>query len=629
MHLKKRKNSMSAITGIFYRNGRSVNLEQIKRMNDCLSHRGPDGSKVWLDGSVALGHQMLRTTPESLNEEFPFEDPDSGLVITADARIDNRAELALLLGIKNVKDVPDSLFILKAYQKWGEKCPEKLLGDFAFVIWDLDKDQLFCARDHMGVKPFYYYLSEDALFFATELKALFTIPEIPKALNEKRIAFHLMNISHKRYTFFKDVFSLTASHFIVISRKRCRIKEFWKLDPHSEIIMDSDEDYARVFGEIFTEAVKCRMRSAFPVGFELSGGLDSSSIVCTAKLMQDNYSPSKKINTFSFNFNVFRSCDESYYINKVVDKGGIKPYFVNADQINPLEEIKTILWYQDQPFFSPNIAILWNLYKKMQENGIRINISGLDGDSVVSYGQNYLKELAITLKWNRLFKEINAFSKNQNISSYRVFKDKVIFRLVPYYLKHFLSPNKLDVSILNKDFSNRIDAEEYLKNLKLIPRTQMNTPKKYHHYILEPFTHQQGLEMSDRLNAVFSIEPRYPFYDKRLIEFCYAIPTEMKFKDGWSRYILRKSMENILPSEIQWRSKKTDFRPVFEKNLLSFGRRNLEEIIYNNNEIIKDYVDLDDLKHIYLKYNLGEVGSDLIVLWLVITLFYWLKLDFQ
>lgn len=137
---------MGAITGIFYRDGRSVKPEQIKEINDKLSHRGLNGSAVWTDGSVALGHQMLHTTPESLHEKLPFEDEDSGLVITADARIDNRKELSEMLGIEDREDVSDSYFILEAYQKWGEKCPDKLLGDFAFAIWDKNKKNYFVLK---------------------------------------------------------------------------------------------------------------------------------------------------------------------------------------------------------------------------------------------------------------------------------------------------------------------------------------------------------------------------------------------------------------------------------------------------------------------------------------------------
>ena len=142
---------MSGITGIFRRDGQDVDQADINNMNDKISHRGPDGSRIWCEGQVAFGHQMLHTTPESLQEILPFEDKESGLVITADARIDNRKSLSLKLGIEDNKYVSDSYFILKAYEKWGEKCPEKLLGDFTFAIWDENRETLFCARDHMGV----------------------------------------------------------------------------------------------------------------------------------------------------------------------------------------------------------------------------------------------------------------------------------------------------------------------------------------------------------------------------------------------------------------------------------------------------------------------------------------------
>ena len=163
---------MSGITGLFYRDGRSVSRKQIEDMNSHLSHRGPDGSSFWTGESIAMGHQMMFTTPESLYENLPFHDTENGLVITSDARIDNREELSFLLEMENKANISDSYYILKAYQKWGKSCPEKLLGDFSFAIWDNDRESLFCARDHMGIKPFYYYLSDEVFFFATEIKAL-------------------------------------------------------------------------------------------------------------------------------------------------------------------------------------------------------------------------------------------------------------------------------------------------------------------------------------------------------------------------------------------------------------------------------------------------------------------------
>ena len=295
---------MSAITGIFYRDGRSVPFDQIKKMNDKLSHRGPDGSKVYCEESVALGHQILYTTQESLHESLPFE--EDGLIITADARIDNRNDLSKKLKLQNVEHIPDSYFILKSYQKWGEKCPEELLGDFAFAIWDKNHGNLFCARDHMGVKPFYYFLSDELFCFATEMKALYAIPEITFKLNELKLAYYLMRSNtDKNITFYKDVLFLNKAHSLTINNDNDNLKKFWEIDPEYKIIMNSEEDYIQSFLNIFTEAVKCRLRSAFPIGFELSGGLDSSSVVCVAKKILKNNQNFNDIKTFSMIFNKY------------------------------------------------------------------------------------------------------------------------------------------------------------------------------------------------------------------------------------------------------------------------------------------------------------------------------------
>ncbi|WP_321423675.1 asparagine synthase-related protein [uncultured Methanobacterium sp.] len=272
---------MSGITGIFRRDGKDVDPADIKKMNDKIAHRGPDGSKVWCEGPVALGHQMLHTTHESLHETLPFEDEESGLIITADARIDNRNDLAPQLGIEDNEYVSDSYFILKAYEKWGENCPEKLLGDFAFVIWDKSKQQLFCARDHMGVKPFYYYLSDKIFYFSTEMKTIFL--NVKKILNKIKLSFFLMGYDDHKLTFYENVLRLFPAHFLNITNNSVKMNKYWELNPNSKIVYNSEDQYIKAFQEIFVSSVYCRMRSNFPIGFELSGGLDSSSVLCVAK----------------------------------------------------------------------------------------------------------------------------------------------------------------------------------------------------------------------------------------------------------------------------------------------------------------------------------------------------------
>lgn len=620
---------MSGITGIFYRDGRKVKQTLIKKMNDRLSHRGLDGSAIWCEGNMALGHQMLQTTPESLHEKLPYHDAKSGLVITADARIDNREELSLELNIKDTEDVSDSYFILKSFEKWGEKCPEHLLGDFAFAIWDENKETLFCARDHMGVKPFYYYSNEDMFVFATEIKALFCVPGVPREVNETRIALYLLQIRYfkapYKFTFYENIFSIPPASSVTIDDKKDRKQQYWKLDEKSEIKMDSDEDYINKFRELFKKAVKCRLRSAYPIGFQLSGGLDSSSVICMAKEILKENGNKSEINSFSYVFNEI-PCDERYYINKVIDTGGIKPNFVLSDKISPMDNIEKILWYQEQPVSDPYTAITWNLYKKMQGKNIRIVLGGFGGDQVISHGQKYFKDLFTSLKLKKLINELYDHSKNRDLNCYKLFLNKVLFPLIPESIKKPISSyhsKSSEISILNKQFAKRIKAKEYLDELYIKPIKECNTAKKDHCRLITKYN-VLALEKINSSSSTFNLEARHPFFDRRLVEFCYSIPTDIKFKFGWNRYILRIAMDNILPEETQWRTDKMNFRSYYKRNLLLFEKNRLNKIVFSKNKNIKEYVDTNIINEIYKKYKNGKTDpTSLYWLWTTSTFSLW------
>lgn len=619
---------MSAITGILYRDGRYVNPEQIKKMNDKLVHRGLNGSKTWCEGSVALGHQMLFTTQESLHEELPFVDKETGLVITADARIDNRKELSEILDLEDNEITPDSQFIIKAYEKWGEDCPKKLLGDFAFAIWNTNKEELFCARDHMGVKPFYYYVNEDIFVFATEIKALFDLIEVPLKINKLMVLYYFIPSSQEKVlTFYEDILRLPSASILKSDCSDFVIKSYWRLDPNLEIQLDSEEAYITEFKRIFNEAVKCRLRSAYPIGSELSGGLDSSSVVCVAK---KNFKNSKNIDTFSLITN-FEDGDERFYIQKVVDSGGVNPYFLLADEVNVLKDLKKIICHSDRPIAAANITNFWNLYKIMQENNIRILLSGVDGDSVLSHGKNYLKELFLTFQFQKLYKELVCISKIKKVKIANIFLSQVIFNMIPTNIKNLLKKNddegyfmvnniildeKLDFKQKYDDFNKCYDGSNY------------ETAKGLHYFMINQTAHQNALEVRDSLTAAFYIEERYPFYDKRLIEFCYGIPTEIKFKFGWSRYLLRESMNGILPEEIQWRHDKKFFSSVLDQNVLRDGKSYLDEIFYKKNDQLAAFFELNDLQKLYEDYKKGSEYKSSINrydIWNLITFNEWLK----
>jgi len=194
---------MSGIAGLLRTDGGPVGRHEAERMITALAHRGPDGVGTWNAGPAALAHAALWTTPQARRARQPLVD-DAGYVITADARLDNRRDLLAELGPTDRAPgaVSDAELILRAYVRWGEDCAPKLIGDFAFAIWDISRRRLFCARDHIGVKPFYYHATPTLFLFASEIKALLTSPAVPYRLDPQRVADHLAGFFDDRVSTF-------------------------------------------------------------------------------------------------------------------------------------------------------------------------------------------------------------------------------------------------------------------------------------------------------------------------------------------------------------------------------------------------------------------------------------------
>jgi len=551
---------MSGIAGIYYLDGRPVERTDVERMVDSISHRGPDGSGVWTDGSVGFGHRMLWTTPESLHEKLPLTNKTGDFTITADARIDNRDELipALNLNGRPRETITDSEIILAAYEKWGEKCPEKLLGDFSFAIWDQRKQAVYCARDHMGVKPFYYYHSNKVFVFASEIKALLSLTEVPRRLNELMVAYYLVSMfEDKTITFYQDILRLPPAHTMKVDYKEKSLSQFWALDPSRELKLGSNDGYAEAFRDIFREAVRCRLRSAFPVGSMLSGGLDSSSIVCVArKLLSQN--GGSRLHTFSAIFDDVPQCDERFYINAVLTSDGIEPHYVHADCISPLADLDRVFWHEEEASLGFNLFLHWGLYDSAKEHGIRTLLDGIDGDTTVSHGIAFLTELARTGRWMTLIIEVKELSKHLSKSPWKMLWSHAIKPLTPEpvrfawrILRRRNHPPWVVNGIINPHLAERVSLKDRFQPLQRkwskLPQNEQND----HWCGLESGLIPSTLEMTDRAAAAFSLEPRYPFFSKRLVEFCLSLPPQQKLHQGWTRMVLRRAMTGILPPEIQ------------------------------------------------------------------------------
>ena len=636
---------MSGIIGILNLDSKPVEPDEIGRMIDSLAHRGSDGSGAWIDGPMGMGHRMLWTTPESLLEKYPLINTQGDLILTADARIDNREELISALDVKEfpAHKITDGQLILRAYEKWGQDCPEKLIGDFAFAIWDKRSQMLFCARDPVGAKSFFYYKSTKSFVFASEIKAILCASGVPHQLNELRIAEHLVQFfKDPTLTLYKDIFRISAANSITVGPGEFRIRVYWSLDPKREIRMRSEEEYSQSFLEILTEAVRCRLRSAYPAGSTLSGGLDSSSIACIARklLLNDGKKP---LHTFSAIFpslpkEELRKIDERQFIETVIALGGFESHYIEADLLSPLTDVDKALWLQDEPFLAPNLYMHWGLYHAAQQAGVRVFLDGIDGDVTISYGLEYLADLARTGRWKTLLDEATAISIKPNAS---IKPRKIIWQygIFPNIPKPFFKiwraahgdkyPSWHENTAINPIFAKRIHLEERIRSLSQNGLTIFSGARRKHWQNLNSALIPLGLELLDKVTNIFSIEARYPFFDRRLIEFCLALPPDQKLSKGWTRIVMRRAMEGILPPEIQWRFSKANLSPNFLLNLYEYENATIDNIINNqkNVNIIAPFVDLTELNDAYRRYKSQPFKDENVALLLygVVILTLWLK----
>jgi asparagine synthase (glutamine-hydrolysing) len=667
---------VSAIAGVFFPDGRPVDRVDLSRMVEILAHRGPDGYGAWCEGPVGLVHRMLWTTPESLEEKQPLANQTGSRVITADARIDNRAELirSLELADRHAAEVSDSQVILTAYEKWGEHCPEHLLGDFSFAIWDARRQALFCARDHFGMKPFFYYHKPGSLFaFGSEIKAILCLPEVPRRLDELRVGYHLAQIlEDKVLTFFRDIVRLPPAHTATVYPDGIRLRQYWSLDPERELCLGSDAEYAQEFLTLFADAVRCRLRSAFPVGSMLSGGLDSSAVTCVAR-EQLNQNGSTPLHCMSVIYDRVPECDERPYIEAVLARSNLEPHYLHVEQKSPLEDWELIFWHEDETYASPTLYMHWALCDAAQKQGIRVLLDGLDGDTAVSHGSAYLAELARAGRWDEFSAEAGAITQHENylplaylLQAYgfpflselatsgrwitfaraageisRRFNVPRRYLLRNYGIKPITpapvlnawrrmrgrnQPDQHANPILNQAFARRIGLDEQIEAVAGHRSVPPRNAREEHHRMLTSGLLPHTFEMADTGAAAFSIEARHPFYDRRLVEFCLALPPEQKLHQGWNRIIARRALDSVLPKQVQWRGGKASNSTAFTRALLSFEAKRLEEIVTDIPDPIAPYVDANVLRKTYRRYlSRGKSSRDEMTIWQTMTLALWLE----
>jgi asparagine synthase (glutamine-hydrolysing) len=569
---------MCGIAGIVSKS-KKVQVQELKKMTDVIVHRGPDGEGHWIHhfGKVGFGHRRLSIIDLSNHAAQPMHYQNGRYTITFNGEIYNYLELRKKLILEGFafESNSDTEVLLAMYAGKGPSCLNELDGMFAFAIWDEQERKLFCARDRFGEKPFHFSILDGEKFvFSSEIKQLFEVG-VDRKSNEK-ILFNFFQSNHVLHdprkpdeTFYSQVKRLEPAHYLIVD---CDLniekKRYWDLDIESENNSISLQDAADRFYELMEQSIRLRLRSDVPVGSSLSGGLDSSAIVCLIDKINENQAIKQK--TFSARFNNFER-DEGKFMQMVIDSTNVEPHFTFPDENKFIEEFKKVCWHQEEPFGGPSVFAQWEVMKLAKEHDVTVLLDGQGADESLAgyhyFFHTYLNELKRS--GSKLYEsELQAYRTRHNptyglqldagITQSKTIESRIKDLLRPIY--RTMKPLKQNsTSGTSSDFLHPDFAMQFLSDEKL-PDHQGGLKEQL--YVNNCVIGLNNLlRFADRNSMAFSREMRLPFLSHHLVEFLFSLPNEFKIQDGWTKYVMRKAFEPILPKEITWRVDKIGYEP--------------------------------------------------------------------
>ena len=540
---------MSGIGGIFNFDGAPVEDQILTALGQGLAAHGPDGGKYIATGPLGMVYRAFHTNRESRLEKQPLVSR-YGHILCWDGRLDNREELIALLSDELRDDRTDVAIVMAGYLKWGRNCFSRIIGDFALALWDPVARTLSLARDVIGPRPLYYHANEKRILWSTELTSILDIAGMRLQINDEFVAGFLSGLPDLGQTPYKDVHGVLPAHVLTVSANRVGVHRFWKLNFDREIRYQTDAEYEEHFRSLFRDAVQSRLRADKPVWSELSGGMDSSSIVCMASdIIRKGESQTKSLETVSRVFDEFQKSDERKYILPVEEKIGKRGLHLREDDYRiiapwPTEYVPAL------PTYEANVSAYYQEVRQaMHRTGSRVLLSGHGGDNVLMGDGNPFTELAQLLmqgKFLSLHRRLRAWTSTLN-KPYFPFLKRIVLPLLPRSLQSTSSSTTDKVlRLFNPDFVKRMD----LSRRMLAPFDMSGTLHPGRRYQMTCFSIVQKQLSVDFRHELCDAEFSYPFTHRPLIEFLFAIPIEQRVRPKQSKSILRRALRDLLPIEL-------------------------------------------------------------------------------
>ena len=545
---------MSAIAAILRFHGDPVRDGEIENLIEAMHARGPHGSTVWRDGSIALAHSMLHGTPQSFAEMQPLVAADRRYRLIWDGRLDNRDELRHELALHRVvpRDETDPELVLQMYLLHGERAPERLLGDFAFAIWDSVEKQLFCARDQVGARPFYYVLTNKLFALASEDEALLALPGVSSKPNEERIAYALVpgfDCFDWQRSWLQDVrILMPATALTVTAARRMTRVSYASLRPEHELSFASFNECKEAFLAVFGASVRARMRVGGNVAALVSGGMDSAGI-CAMVSRQLHQFPQKRFRTYSAVSDDRESSLETRSILHLTEGLGDDANYVSVPSFTGmvnLDDLLEIAWSRPHPVDN-SILLPAAMCLAASRRGDRVLLHGASGDAAMDSPLYYLRYVYEDDGLAAVWRECRLAAKNHTYLHGHSPVSILLHNLYRWWLpvgartfvsrfKQGFSTNATARSPINVEFAHRLNIERRMDAARLrARRAEARGPVADHLHALQPIGIVRGLEGFERVAGRYGIELRDPWSDVRVLRFFAALPVRYKIRAGWTK----------------------------------------------------------------------------------------------
>jgi asparagine synthase (glutamine-hydrolysing) len=563
-----------------------INPQQLRAMHNTMRHRGPDGEGFYEHNGIGLAHHRLRVIDTSTASDQPFRYMDR-YVLVYNGELYNYKALRQTLQSKgfHFNTDGDTEVIVAAYAAYGHDCLQHFDGIFAFAIWDEHHGKFFAARDRFGEKPFYYHYNKDAqtLFFASEIKALLAAG-INASVNHA-LLYNYLTLGHTKQvawpdnTFYEHIFQLPPSHFISMEAKQEPVvARYFDLDKEAKESLPEQEVMQR-FSSLLHNAVHTRLEADVACGSSLSGGIDSSTI---AAICNQGNNTSFSHRAFSAVFPGFAK-DESAQINQVSQQCGLTSYTTTPSAQDMADQLKSLLYHQDEPFGSASVFAQWCVYKLAKEQGVTVLLDGQGADEVLGgytkYTHWFLQEQIKSKGWTDIQSQAQTFRKNNFLDTWS-WRNRVAAMLPTWTA---ISLKKRAIKQQEQNPYIDVDYRRAHADEDGIFKPTVDKLNDIQYFDLMVMGLEELLRYADRNAMAHSREVRLPFLQYQLVQFVLSQPSDYRFRNGYTKWILRESMKNQLPKEIVWQKGKTGFEPPQElwmqdeaiRSLVQEGRKKL------------------------------------------------------